>query len=244
MKTNNWKKLVLIIAVIIAFLLMIGFPYFLHKSKSCYPQLMIWDSYDLGSVLSYYGGVLTFIGTIIVSIIALIQTARDQEKADEINRLQLEIARRNLQIAEKSFQTVEPSAIPAPKFEIISWAMSGLIDEFTIKIKNVTSSIVSNLNIISCEILNPDDSVRVVASKMRNKHSSLSPSAESQCYFLFGSWLKSGTNRMIVHEKDLKFALKFSCEDEFGRVFYYSATHPIASTKDYPGGTWRTERIG
>ncbi|MBQ8620079.1 MAG: hypothetical protein IJ418_21590 [Clostridia bacterium] len=237
------KRLLMLGSVIVAFALLIGFPYFLHKSKWLFPKLMIWGSYELDSILSYYGGVLTFVGTLIVSIIALIQTAHDQEKADEINRLQLEIARRNLQIAEKSFEANDSKEIIPPKFEISAISMSGVLYDFKIEIKNVTSMIISDLTVIDCEIQNKDGIVRIKPTKLKNRLSSLATGTASVCEMHFGSWLGHNKNG-IIHETDLMFNLKFSCEDEYFNKFYYLATHPISSTNCFPSGNWKIVRIG
>ena len=57
---------------------------------------------EKGDILNYYAQLLSLIATIILGVIAVVQTYSSQKKSDEINELQLSIARRELAVAEKA----------------------------------------------------------------------------------------------------------------------------------------------
>jgi hypothetical protein len=104
--------------------------------------------FDASDFLVYYASALSFLGTLILGVLTLVQNKRAQEKTNEINQLQLELQKKSMVLAEERYEKEEDSSI-IPKFAISVSSYSGHYLNPRIKIQNVSGLIVSNLTFIS-----------------------------------------------------------------------------------------------
>ena len=95
-----WGILSLImLAVILVLILM---PFIIDMTYNCPPPIDFFDvELSKSDILDYYAQLLSLLATVVLGVIAVIQTYRSQKKSDEINALQLSIAQRELAVVEK-----------------------------------------------------------------------------------------------------------------------------------------------
>ena len=91
------------------------------------------------------------ISTAVLSIIAIYQTKKAQEKSDEVNKLTLELQKKSMALAEKQYKEEEnrKNDKPQPKFQISTTGMGGSYSGIFLVVTNVSKVIVSSLSTIS-----------------------------------------------------------------------------------------------
>lgn len=147
-----WGILSLImLAVILALILM---PFIIDMIYNCPPPIDFFDvELSKSDILDYYAQLLSLLATIVLGVIAVIQTHRSQKKSDEINALQLSIAQRELAVVEKQYETeMENAKALVPRFEIKIDGYSGYYCNISLRIKNVSEMMVSAFRNISFQV--------------------------------------------------------------------------------------------
>ena len=77
-------------------------PFIIDEIYDCTPPAKFFDvELSKSDIWDYYTQLLSLTSTIVLGVIAVVQTYRSQKKADEINDLQLSIAQRELAVVEK-----------------------------------------------------------------------------------------------------------------------------------------------
>lgn len=108
-RSKKWFRIIVIVLISIGllfFLLLI--PFIVNKIYNLnLPNAFFNIGIEKGDILDYYAQLLSLIATIILGVIAVVQTYRSQKKSDEINELQLSIARRELAVAEKQYSEAQ-----------------------------------------------------------------------------------------------------------------------------------------
>lgn len=196
-------------------------------------------------VLNYYAQVLSLLATIILGVIAVIQTYRSQKKSDEINALQLSIAQRELAVVEKQYEKeIETARALAPKFEIKLNGYSGNYSNIGLDIKNISETMISAFRSISFEVHKASGEILSV-TRWKVKFQSIA-SSELQRVELFTPDMRDNTEKMgeAIYWNNVKFIWKFSCEDCKGNKHFYAASMLVPTTKDYVGDFWTVTKIG
>ena len=147
------KKLAIIIGSLFLIITLI-FPFVLNGLYNVLPRtdiLTLNGRFEPSSILSYYGSVLGMISTAVLSIIAIYQTKKAQEKSDEVNKLTLELQKKSMALAEKQYKEEEnrKNDKPQPKFQISTTGMGGSYSGIFLVVTNVSKVIVSSLSTIS-----------------------------------------------------------------------------------------------
>lgn len=178
----------------------------------------------------------------ILGILTLYQNKRAQDKTDEINKLQLEMQKRSMELAERQYK--QETEVLIPKFNISILGYSGYYLNPRIKIKNVSSILVSDLTFISSFV--KDDQENVIRKVTEHKIKSRSlPSNEETIIDLKMLNLSNRTgDREYQFYKNVDFVLEFSCEDEKYNKHYFRAILKIPNTKDFVGDNWKVEKVG
>ena len=185
---------------------------------------------------------LTFLGTLILGILTLVQNKRAQDKTDEINQLQLELQKRSMEIAEEKYEADKDSIIP--KFNIVISSYSGHYLNPRLKIENVSGIAVSNFCFISAYVKNNQDDVVRKVSDAKIKNKTLPPYTETILDLKMLNLSKRISNSEYEYFKNIDFVLEFSCEDEKYNKHYFRAILNIPSSKDFIGDSWKVEKVG
>lgn len=108
-RRKKWLRIIVFVLIsigLLSFLLLI--PFIINKIYDLNPPNAFFNiDIEKGDILDYYAQLLSLIATIILGVIAVVQTYRSQKKSDEINELQLSIARRELAVAEKQYSEAQ-----------------------------------------------------------------------------------------------------------------------------------------
>lgn len=193
-------------------------------------------------LVAYYASALSFLGTLILGMLTLFQNKRAQEKTDEINKLQLEMQKKSMELAEKQYEQETETVIP--KFEVSILSYSGHYLNPRIKIRNVSSMLISDLTFISSFVRDAQGNTvrKVTDHKIKNR--SLSSNEETIVDFKMLNLSKRITDREYQFYEDVEFVFEFSCEDEKYNKHYFRAVLSIPNTKDFVGDHWKVRKVG
>lgn len=247
--SENLKRYLKCSGVIIGSVLIIGIlfliPFIIDKVYDCIPPSGFFEiELTKSDILDYYTQLLSLIATIILGVIAVVQTEKNQKKSDEINELQLRIAQQELDVIEKQYQEEKNTKVLTPKFEVKIEGYGGMYGDIRLQIKNVSEIVVSAFRIISFEVQKEDGEILSV-TKWKMKFRSMA-SLELQHLEIGTPNFRTGPDLAgrVEAWKNVKLVWKFSCEDCKGNRFFYKASIDILNAMDYQGDYWKVERIG
>ena len=195
--------------------------------------------FDASDFLVYYASVLSFLGTLILGVLTLVQNKRAQEKTDEINQLQLELQRKSMAQAEERYS--QPVDNVAPKLEIKLQCISGTYGNPIIKIKNVSSTIISNLTSILFCVKDNEGNEILRATNMKLKHRSI---MEGHYTTLETTMKELFVEKSKTPLTNVSLWWDFSCEDEKYKTHYFRAHIEIVNAKNYNGDIWKINQVG
>ena len=118
-------------------------------------------SYDIETVLGFYGDVLVLIGTVSLGAMTLIQNHISQQKTDEVNRLTLELQRQSMVIAEERYSEAERVNILkySPKFSLVTRSSNGNYKNLVAEITNTSKMLLSNFKSLSFTVINTEKKI-------------------------------------------------------------------------------------
>lgn len=239
---KKWFKIsVASLAVIVVLIFLIMIPFIINGIYDMNPPHAIFNiDIEKGDILNYYAQLLSLMATIILGVIAVIQTYRSQKKSDEINELQLSIAQRELEVVEKQYAEAQHSeSLFTPKFEVRIIGYNGNYSNLNIEMRNVSDTIISSLRFLKFIVYKDDIPVESV-QRWKIRFQSLN-SGEAQNFTV-------ATNNMsdaaTGYWNNVKFEWKFSCEDIRGIKHFYSAIAEIPNTREFVGDFWEVNKIG
>lgn len=244
MKVVGWSFFALgMLAIIVVLVLM---PYIIDMLYDC-PSPMEFFNVELSKsdILDYYAQFLSLLATIVLGVIAVIQTYRSQKKSDEINALQLSIAQRELAVVEKQYETeTENAKALVPRFEINIDGYSGYYCNISLQIKNISEMMISEFRNISFQVYKSDDEV-ISITKWKLKFQSIA-SLESKRVEMYTPDMRENVGRAekVTFWENVKLVWKFSCEDCRGNKYFYVANIIIPNTGEYNKDFWEVKRIG
>lgn len=203
-------------------------------------------------LLSYFGSAFTLIATVALGVITLHQNQIAQNKSDMIDLMTLDLQRKSMAMAEAQYKRNEQDSIYLPKFEIRVLNYLSRYANLNLSIKNVTSKIISQIEPL--ELIAEDSDGKEITrasrlycvdSKGRKGQKSLGPGAafivKTDTEEL--SQLKTGSGTKVSYQ-NFRLIFKFSCEDEKGYKYYYTAQTQIVDSGTYSSGDWKCERTG
>ena len=197
---------------------------------------------DVSDLVAYFASALSFLGTMILGILTLHQNKRAQDKTDEINKLQLELQKRSMDLAEQQYKQEHETLIP--KFAISLSGYSGHYNNPRIRIRNVSSMLISDLTFISSYVKDAHGKIIRKVTDYKIQSRSLSSNEETGIDFKMLNLSERTGNREYRFYENVDFVFEFSCEDEKYNKHYFRATLRIPNTKDYVGKQWKVDKVG
>lgn len=237
----NWIKKNKIIACISIFtlylLLIIGIPILINKLyylKAPFKFLEV--TYGIDSILNYYSAVLTFMGTVILGIIAVYQNHISQQKSDKVNELTLELQKKSMAMAELNYsKTLNEEIIKnTPKFEIKNQSSNGNCMNLSSRFMNISSIMVTNILSIELAIINEDDVILSTSNTVR----------VSETRLLQGQDTRIDFNNAEIKEENVKLVWSFSCQDTLSNIHYLKATLHIKDRQKTFSYLWDIKKVG
>ena len=192
---------ILIILVVCIFLvllpLVINHIYYLEA-----PSKFFITDLNVADFVVYYASALSFLGSLILGVLTLHQNKRAQEKTDEINKLQLEMQKRSMELAERQYKKETESSIP--KFNISILGYSGHYLNPRIKVKNVSSMLISDLTFISSYVKDGQENIirKVTDHQHILSYSEYLKWHENNAYYTFRLHMKIRAQNLHSHKID------------------------------------------
>ena len=147
-----------------------------------------------------------------------------------------------MELAEIQYRQETGAAIP--KFNISISGYSGHYLNPRIKIRNVSSIIISDLTFISSFVRNAHGEVIRKVTEHRIRNRSLSSNDETIIDLKMQNLSIRVSDREYKFYENVEFVFEFSCEDEKYNKHYFRAILGIPNTKDFVGDYWKVEKVG
>lgn len=234
--------LILVSAVVLLLLM----PFVIDKIYECEPPAPFFDvELSKSDLLDYYAQLLSLLATIVLGVIAVLQTYRSQIKSDEINALQLSIAQRELAVVERQYEEgVENIEAWMPRFEIKIDGYSGNYCNIKLQIKNVSDLAIYAFQNISFEVHKGVEEILTI-KRWKLRFQSIA-SSEIKHIEMFTPDMRDNVEKFqkVEYWRDVKLVWKFTCEDCKGNKHFYSANIFIPDTREFHNKFWEVIRIG
>ena len=241
-------KVVIIVICVITIALTLLLPFLIDILYYINPPFEFFKvSYENKDILSYYGGALSFIGSVLLGVITIIQNKKAQDKSDEVNRLKLELQLKSMAMAEEQYKKTQIIEEIAPKFEIKMSVYHGTYANIKLEMKNVTSTIVSSISPLSFKALDENSSEIARAKDIKVKKPSLSSAQSTQIETSFPELIIRSEEKYpknIRYYSNITLMFEFSCEDEKGKTHYYRSELNVPTTQNFTKDVWKTTKVG
>lgn len=202
-KWFGWIKAHLALVVAILFLLIVGVPFAIHICfKINTPYEFLTADWDSGSVLSYYGSILGFLGTVILSMLALYQNQEIKIESDKRTEM--------LQSQIHS---------PELKLDFIPYLFN--FNNIQFELRNISNNLADNINVSDFELYDGIGNRIEKSNHAKLPRSSLS--GGETFTFEFTHSKIEGTN--------LKLVFRVSCQDKFNKEHKYEAIISIVNAE-------------
>lgn len=236
----------IVLILVFAVVLLVLLPFVIDNIYECKPPIQFFDvELSKSDFLDYYAQLLSLIATIVLGVIAVLQTYRSQKKSDEINALQLSIAQRELAVVEKQYEEgVETVKAWMPRFEIKIDGYSGNYCKIKLQIKNVSDLTIYAFQNVSFEVYKGKEEILPI-TRWKLRFQSIA-SSEMQYVEMFTPDMRDNVETFgkVEFWKNIRLVWKFTCEDSKGIKHFYSANIFIPDTREYHNEFWEVTRIG
>lgn len=241
-------KIVIIVTCIITVALTLLLPFLIDILYYINPPFEFFNvSYENKDILSYYGGALSFIGSVLLGVITIIQNQKAQDKSDEVSRLKLELQRKSMAMAEERYEKLHSIEKISPKFEIKISGYNGTYANIKLEMKNVSSTIVSSISPLAFYALDENSSEIDRAKDIKVKNTSLSSAQSTQIETIFQELIirtQEKYHKNISCYNNISLIFEFSCEDEKGETHYYRSELNVPTTQKFTSNVWKTTKVG
>lgn len=140
----DWiKKHKLFIAIVSIFIIA-GVPFLIHVLFKIKTANSFWVAeWDAGDMLGYYGSILSFIGTVILGILALYQNHIIRMEADKTTKL----------LERREYES------NMPKFVAKSNSSNGNTSNLSFTIRNISENLASEIEIYAVQVIKPNNEI-------------------------------------------------------------------------------------
>lgn len=204
----EWLKKHKILIVIISIIVILGIPFLIHILFKIHPHNNFFVAeWTAGDLLSYYGSILAFLGTVILGALALYQNSIIKEESD----------RRNALIEQREHDS------NMPKFSAAYTLANGNIANLRFEIKNISENIANELAIYEIKILKPNNDVFWKSDK---SYSFSSISSESS--------VKIELSNPAIYENGYIFSMEMCAKDKYNEQHTYMIRGICEKVNDFP----------
>lgn len=191
----DWLKRHKILITIISFVIIFGVPLIIHvlfKIKA--PNSFLVAEWSAGDLLSYYGSILAFLGTVVLGILALYQN----------HIIKIEADRRTELLEQREYEKNMPKFIAAPN------GCNGFTSNLRFSIRNISENLASEVEFYDIKILKPNNEIFWHTEKTY-KQSAISSNEE----------FRIELNNPPIREDGYTFSLEMQCIDKFNAKHKY-----------------------
>lgn len=206
-KWFEWIKKHIFIVVLIMVLLIIGIPFVIYISFRIPSPIHLLEAgpeWNEGVVLGYYGSILGFLGTVVLSMLALYQNQEIKKEADKRTEI---------------FEREKHS----PKLKCKLFGSNGAYMNMHYLLENISNNLADKIVISNFEVFNDLGVSVFISSDPRVSTNSLRGGEKME--FSFSNSCLEGV--------DLKLVFNVQCQDKFNNLHEYNATMLIANANNY-----------
>ena len=140
----DWLKRHKILITIISFVIIFGVPLIIHVLFKIKAPNSFWVAeWSAGDLLSYYGSILAFLGTVVLGILALYQN----------HIIKIESDRRTELLEQMEYER------NIPKFSAFSNGTQGRKSHLKFNIQNISENIASEVKLYNIKIFSPNNDI-------------------------------------------------------------------------------------
>lgn len=203
----NWIKKHWIIVLLFTFLVVLGVPLGIHLLFKIQPRVSFFSAeWSAGDALTYYGSVLSFIGTVVLGALALYQNRLIKVEADK----------RAAILEEKEHEK------NMPKFVATSRSCNGNCSNLHFDIKNISENAATEIIVFDIHISSGDGRQLWTSSR---SYSFASIPANNQ--------VEVKLNNITVQDGSI-FSMQMQCRDKYNELHQYSITGIYFIKNNFP----------
>lgn len=204
----DWIKKHKLIIGIGSIFIIAGVPFIIHVLFKINTTHSFWVAeWDAGDMLGYYGSILSFIGTVVLGILALYQNHIIKTEADKRTKL----------LEEKEYESNIPKFIANPN------RCNGLNANLGFSIRNVSENLASEIIIYDVKIIKPNNEIFWNADKTYS-HSAISSNDE----------FKIELKNPGIKEDGYIFSMEMQCVDKYNNKHRYMIKGLCEKINDFP----------
>ena len=195
----DWIKKHIAIICVSSLIIILGIPFIIHLLfKIQLPADNFWAAkWSAGDILSYYGSVLAFIGTVVLGILALYQNHIIKTEADKRAKI----------LEQKEVD------LNKPKFSLKAVGCSGNGTNLSLVLINISENIATDIVINNVRIIQSDESD---CWKSTKSFSQTSLRAGEEFHFNL-------SNNIGFEQISCTLLIEFKCEDKYSSTLRYIA---------------------
>ena len=191
----DWLKRHKIPIAIISFVIIFGVPLIIHILFKIKAPNSFWVAeWSAGDLLSYYGSILAFLGTVVLGILALYQN----------HIIKIEADRRTELLEQREYEKNMPKFIATPT------GRNGFTSNLRFSIRNISENLASEVELYDIKILKPNNEIFWHTEKTY-KQSAISSNEE----------FRIELDNSSIREDGYTFSLEMQCIDKFNTKHKY-----------------------
>lgn len=245
---NSIKYCIIVIIVLFAVFL----PFIIEVIYNKKPPIEFFNvDYKDAELLSYYASLFGTLSTVAVSVIALKQSKKTDEKSKELSRLELELTKK-MELQARDFydkkQQDEKEAIEReiPRFDFKISSYAGKYSDINFELRNVSifaASLITSINLI----VKKDDYIIFNKNVSDPKDRYLGP-GETTSLSTKSKLFTNDAGERVTEDaydyKNLTLLYEFSCDDQRGIRRYYEASCTIPDLDTFYDNSWDCHLVG
>ncbi len=191
----DWLKRHKLLIIIISFVIIFGVPLIIHILFKIKAPNSFWVAeWSAGDLLSYYGSILAFLGTVVLGILALYQN----------HIIKIEADRRTELLKQREYEKNMPKFIATPT------GRNGFTSNLRFSIRNISENLASEVELYDIKILKPNNEIFWHTEKTY-KQSAISSNEE----------FRIELDNSSIREDGYTFSLEMQCIDKFNTKHKY-----------------------
>lgn len=205
---KNNKRKTMIYSIIGILILIVGIPIIIHVLYII-PAPIWWldTAWEAEHVLEYYGAILGFLGTVVLSALALYQNYEIKRESDA----------RQVLIEKMAY------AKEMPLFIVKNSSCGGNYSNLCVSIFNISDNAAYDLNVSKFTVANVQGDIVLEALEAKIRRTELLGKVETEIEF---------TNRALYGE-NLKIAFQLKCKDKLQNAHIYNVSLQIEDAKKF-----------
>ena len=204
----NWIKKHWIIVLLLTFLVVLGVPLGIHLLFKIHPRVSFFSAeWSAGDALTYYGSVLSFIGTVVLGALALYQNRLIKVEADK----------RAAILEEKEHEK------NMPKFVATSRSCNGNCSNLHFYIKNISENTATEIIVFDIHI-STGEGRQLWKSSRTYSFASIPANSQDEVKL----------DNISIQDDGSIFSMQMRCKDKYNELHQYSITGIYFIKNNFP----------